>query len=368
MNKKQIFKILWRGHFERQAAVYYSCRKGKVIEMKLKDSSSEILRAEKSGRSFKGIGVKLCVGAAVILAAGAISLSVFTGEIEAADSLVTNETEQTQENSADINVYEAQAPVLTTQIQTEKLTEAKVKSTTASETAESTEKTTEAVTTEATTQAAITHAVKTTSKVTTTTTAASTAAKTTQAFKTYEMYTNDELNLRSGAGTGYSKITVVPYASLVTVTGNAADGWYPVKYNGKSGYVYGKYLQSTKPKVTTTVITTKATTQSSSKSTSTSTSSKYLGTFKVTAYCSCEKCCGSGATGYTASGTKAKAGRTIAASSKYAFGTQLMFNGTVYTVEDRGGSVNGNVIDLYFDSHEEACSWGVRYCDVYLVG
>lgn len=302
----------------------------------------------------------------MILAAGAISLSVFTGEIEAADSLVKNETEQTQENSADINVYEAQAPVFTTKIQTEKLTASKYKSTTESEIAETTEKTTESVTTEATTQAAITTVRKTTSKATTTSSVATTAAKTTKAFKTYEMYTNDELNLRSGAGTHYSKVTIIPIASLVTVTGNAKDGWYPVKYNGKNGYVYGKYLQSTKPKVTTTVITTKAATKSSAKSTSTS--SKYLGTFKITAYCSCEKCCGAGSTGYTASGTKATAGKTIAASSKYAFGTQLMFNGTVYTVEDRGGSVNGNVIDLYFDSHEEACNWGVRYCDVYLVG
>lgn len=309
----------------------------------------------------KGIGVKLCVGAAMFLAAGAISLSVFTGEIEAADSLVINETEQTQENSADINVYEAKAPAMTTQIQTEKITS----SVTVSTTKQTTEPTTVS-TTEATTQAAITHISKTTSKATAATTVATTAKKTTQAFKSYEMYTNDELNLRSGAGTGYSKVTVIPYASLVTVTENAKDGWYPVNYNGKSGYVFGKYLQKEKPKVTTTVITTKATTESSKKTTSTS--SKHLGTFKVTAYCACEKCCGSGSTGYTASGTKATAGRTIAASSKYAFGTKLMFNGTVYTVEDRGGSVDGNVIDLYFDSHKEACNWGVRYCDVYLVG
>ncbi len=312
----------------------------------------------------KGIGVKLCVGAAMILAAGAISLSVFTGEIEAADSLAKNETEQTQENSADINVYEAKAPAMTTQIQTEKLTASKSRSTTVSKTEGTTEATTVS-TTEATTQAAVTHASKKVSKATTTV-KKTTASQTTTAFKNYEMYTNDELNLRSGAGTGYSKVTVIPYASLLTVTGNAKDGWYPVKYNGKSGYVSGKYLQKAKPKVTTTVITTKAATESSKKTTSTS--SKHLGTFKVTAYCSCEKCCGSGSTGYTASGTKATAGRTIAASSKYAFGTKLMFNGTVYTVEDRGGSVDGNVIDLYFDSHEKACSWGVRYCDVYLVG
>ncbi len=364
-NKNRFSKFFGEGILkERQ--LYYSCRKGKVIEMKLKDASSEIFRTEKSGRSFKGIGVKLCIGAAMILAAGAISLSVFTGEIEAADSLIKNETEQTQENSADMNVYEAQAPALTAEIQTEKITSSISKTTTAIKTEQTTEATT-VTTTEAATQAAITHALKTTSKAKTTTSVATTKAKTTKAFKTYEMYTNDELNLRSGAGTGYSKVTVIPNASLVTVTGNAKDGWYPVKYNGKSGYVFSMYLQSTKPKMTTTtVITTKAKTQSSAKSTSTS--SKLLGTFKVTAYCSCESCCGAGSTGHTASGTKATAGRTIAASSKYAFGTKLMFNGNVYTVEDRGGSIDGNVIDLYFDSHQEACNWGVRYCDVYLVG
>ncbi len=328
--------------------------------MKLKDSSLKVLRAEKSRKSFKGIGVKMCICAAVILSVGAISLSVFTGEIEATDSLIKNETTQTEANSADIDVYEAEAPALTTQIQTQKKTAAKSsKATVSKTTSATTEKTTEA-TSKSTTQAAITTAKKTTYKTTTTT------VLTTKAFKAYNMYANDELNLRSGAGTGYSKVTVIPYASAVTVTGSAQNGWYPVKYNGKSGYVSGKYLQSSKPKITTTVITTKPAASSSKKTTSTS--SKHLGTFKVTAYCSCEKCCGTGASGYTASGTKATAGRTIAASSKYAFGTKLMFNGNVYTVEDRGGSISGNVIDLYFDSHEEACKWGVRYFDVYLVG
>ena len=44
--------------------------------------------------------------------------------------------------------------------------------------------------------------------------------------------------------------------------------------------------------------------------------------FKVTAYCSCAKCCGK-TNGITASGTKATAGRTVATSSQFSFGTQL---------------------------------------------
>ena len=85
--------------------------------------------------------------------------------------------------------------------------------------------------------------------------------------------------------------------------------------------------------------------------------------FKITAYCSCAKCCGK-TTGYTASGTKATAGRTVAASSQFAFGTKLIINDHEYTVEDRGGAVTGNKIDIYMNSHAEALAWGVKYLPV----
>ena len=89
-------------------------------------------------------------------------------------------------------------------------------------------------------------------------------------------------------------------------------------------------------------------------------------TYKVTAYCPCSKCCGK-STGRTASGTKAIPGRTVAASSKFAFGTKLNIGGHVYTVEDRGGAVNGNKIDIFVSSHSEALAWGVRYLPVSVV-
>ena len=86
-------------------------------------------------------------------------------------------------------------------------------------------------------------------------------------------------------------------------------------------------------------------------------------TYKITAYCSCAKCCGK-TTGRTASGTQATAGRTVAASGKFAFGTKLNIGGHIYTVEDRGGAINGNRIDIYVNSHAEALQWGVRYLPV----
>jgi len=98
---------------------------------------------------------------------------------------------------------------------------------------------------------------------------------------------------------------------------------------------------------------------SRSSGVTTATSGKY----KVTAYCACIKCCGK-TNGITASGTMATANRTIAAPSSFAFGTQVVINGQTYTVEDRGGAIQGNRIDVYMNSHSEALAWGVRYLDV----
>ena len=84
---------------------------------------------------------------------------------------------------------------------------------------------------------------------------------------------------------------------------------------------------------------------------------------KITAYCPCSKCCGK-QTGITASGTRATAGRTVAASSQYSFGTKLLINGKVYTVVDRGGAIKGNKIDIYMNTHAEALAWGVKYLPV----
>ena len=110
----------------------------------------------------------------------------------------------------------------------------------------------------------------------------------------------------------------------------------------------------------------KATSRSSTLPRTSSASSTGGTVYKITAYCPCAKCCGK-TNGRTASGTKATAGRTVAASSKFAFGTKLNIGGHIYTVEDRGGAINGNKIDIFVNSHAEALQWGVRYLNVSVV-
>ena len=117
--------------------------------------------------------------------------------------------------------------------------------------------------------------------------------------------------------------------------------------------------------VQSNVITSRASTTSRAEAAASSgNSSSTVKIYKVTAYCPCSKCCGSHANGYTASGTKATAGRTIAAPSNFAFGTKLIINGKEYIVEDRGGAIKGNRIDMYVDSHAQALAWGVKYLPV----
>jgi len=84
----------------------------------------------------------------------------------------------------------------------------------------------------------------------------------------------------------------------------------------------------------------------------------------VSAYCPCEKCCGEFADGITASGIPAK-GRLIAAPKKYSFGTRMDVPGYgTALVEDRGGAIKGNKIDLLFPTHQEALNWGRQYLTV----
>lgn len=103
-----------------------------------------------------------------------------------------------------------------------------------------------------------------------------------------------------------------------------------------------------------------------------------LGEFTLTAYCPCVKCCGEWSaehpsrigTDYiqkTASGTIPTAGRTIGVdTSVIPFGTIVVINEHEYVAEDRGGAINGNKVDIYFESHEEALEFGRQMAEIFI--
>ena len=92
-----------------------------------------------------------------------------------------------------------------------------------------------------------------------------------------------------------------------------------------------------------------------------------LGTYKLTGYCPCEKCCGVN-TGITASGTKATEGRTVGVNPKdIPYGTVLEINGQQYIAEDTGSAIGSKHIDIYFDNHEDALKFGTQKAEVFIL-
>ena len=93
-----------------------------------------------------------------------------------------------------------------------------------------------------------------------------------------------------------------------------------------------------------------------------------MGTFTVYAYCPCEKCCGQWSGGPTASGVMPEEGRTVAADwDVLPAGTEIYIDGIGWrTVEDTGGGISGNTLDLYMKDHQAALEWGVQEVEVFV--
>ena len=82
---------------------------------------------------------------------------------------------------------------------------------------------------------------------------------------------------------------------------------------------------------------------------------------ELTAYCPCEICCGEYADGVTASGVSVdyNGGRILAAPASFPFGTLIYVEGEgMLEVQDRGGSIQGNRLDVFKRTHEEALEFG----------
>ena len=105
---------------------------------------------------------------------------------------------------------------------------------------------------------------------------------------------------------------------------------------------------------------------------------KSLGVFKLTAYCSCSKCCGTWSTkrpkdengNYIvigASGNVLKQNYSIAVDNRIIpYGTHVNINGHIYRADDCGGAIKNNRIDIYFENHKDALKFGVQESEVFI--
>lgn len=92
----------------------------------------------------------------------------------------------------------------------------------------------------------------------------------------------------------------------------------------------------------------------------------------TSAYCACMICCGK-TNGITSSGAIAKEWYTVAAGKGYPIGTIIYIpaladkpNGGWFVVEDRGGAISNNKIDIYMGSHSSALIFGRRNLECYI--
>lgn len=101
-----------------------------------------------------------------------------------------------------------------------------------------------------------------------------------------------------------------------------------------------------------------------------------LGIYTITAYCSCEKCCGKYARDrpngkvYGASGVELTAGVSVA--GWLPLGTRIVIDGHEYIVQDRTArwirdKYDSKIIDLYFADHEAALGWGKQQMEVWKI-
>ena len=95
-------------------------------------------------------------------------------------------------------------------------------------------------------------------------------------------------------------------------------------------------------------------------------------TLNTSAYCPCLRCCGK-TNGITSSGTKASAWHTVAAGPGYPVGTVIYIpaladkpNGGWFVVEDRGGAISNNRIDIFMNNHSQAILFGRRNLQCYI--
>lgn len=95
---------------------------------------------------------------------------------------------------------------------------------------------------------------------------------------------------------------------------------------------------------------------------------KFVGNFKVTHYCACTIC--TWGSGITASGKPVAEGMIAADWRVLPKGTKVYLKKgdslQEFVVEDRGGAINGNKIDVYVPSHDQALRMGVYYTDLYV--
>lgn len=200
------------------------------------------------------------------------------------------------------------------------------------------------------------------------------------AAASYGTVTADLLTIRTAPSADSDAVGMLSWGDTVDITYEPGNGWYEIYFDDNCYYVSGEFVSYGSNGVIDYNVDNYVTDngyleyayssytepdyyQEEAPKTETYSNQTYLGNFTLTAYCGCASCCGS-AGNLTASGTVPQPGRTVAMGG-VPFGTKLLINGNVYTVEDRGTSYG--VVDIFCSNHSDAIAFGMQQADVYQI-
>ena len=204
----------------------------------------------------------------------------------------------------------------------------------------------------------------------------------TLAIKQYAISRTPDLNIREEKSEEARIIGKLSEGALCYILADEGEDWIYVESGDVRGFVKSEYLLQGNKAKAEVVKTTEANfalakelvepkdnqacyyTFTSATKVAGEEQLEYLGNFTLTAYCSCPVCCGKWSGGPAAGGVYPVEGRTVAMGG-VPFGTRLVINGEIYTVEDRG-TPYGHV-DIYLVHHQAAEIFGRQNADVYLL-
>ena len=172
-------------------------------------------------------------------------------------------------------------------------------------------------------------------------------------------------------------VGLIPVGAEMLWIENVDDMWSKVKINDVEYFICKDYITTIAPENVISILNIEPThkgvyfVNKSSGEEVSNPNYVSLGTFKLTAYCPCSKCCGKWANDASVKvgsiGVPLVQGTSIAVDPKVIpYRSSVYIDGHEYKAHDCGGAIKGNRIDVYFEDHSVALQFGVQYKEVFI--
>lgn len=192
------------------------------------------------------------------------------------------------------------------------------------------------------------------------------------------MYSTATVKVRREPSSNKDNVVgLIPANSEMIWLENVDDMWSKVKINDVEYFICKDYITTIAPENVISILNIEPTHEGVyfvNKSSGEEVSNPNyvsLGTFKLTAYCPCSKCCGKWANDASVKvgsiGVPLVQGTSIAVDPKVIpYRSSVYIDGHEYKAHDCGRAIKGNRIDVYFEDHSVALQFGVQYKEVFI--